>query len=82
MVRCFCVAIPLVGQKRHSLGAGTFNHAAATSGVKVAQHPKGLTLTLAPGGWPAPESEDTEFGVLMEPEVRHGEAKVYTRVQA
>jgi hypothetical protein len=27
-------------------------------------------------------SEDTEFGVLMEPEVRHGEAKVYTRVQA
>ncbi len=32
--------------------------------------------------WPAPGSEDTEFGVLMEPEVRHGEAEVYTRVQA
>jgi hypothetical protein len=32
--------------------------------------------------WPSPGSEDTEFGVLMEPEVRHGEAEVYTRVQA
>jgi hypothetical protein len=32
--------------------------------------------------WPAPGFEDTEFGVLMEPEVRHGEAEVYTRVQA
>jgi predicted ATP-dependent endonuclease of OLD family len=28
--------------------------------------------------WPAPGFEDTEFGVLMEPEV----AEVYTRVQA
>ena len=50
MVRCFCVAIPLVGRKRHSLGAGTFNHATATSGVKVAPHPQGLTLTPAQGG--------------------------------
>jgi len=32
--------------------------------------------------WPAPGSEDTELGVLMEPEVDHGEAEVYTRVQA
>ena len=32
--------------------------------------------------WPAPGSEDTELGVLMEPEVGHGEAEVYTRVQA
>ena len=31
--------------------------------------------------WPAPGSEDTELGVLMEPEVRHGAAEVYTRVQ-
>ena len=31
---------------------------------------------------PAPGSEDTELGVLMEPEVGHGEAEVYTRVQA
>ena len=36
--------IPLVGRKRHSLGAGIFNHATATSGVKVAQHPVGLDL--------------------------------------
>ena len=32
--------------------------------------------------WPAPGSEDAELGVLMEPEVGHGEAEVYTRVQA
>ena len=32
--------------------------------------------------WPVPGSEDTELGVLMEPEVGHGEAEVYTRVQA
>ena len=32
--------------------------------------------------WPAPGSEDTELGVLMEPEVGHGETEVYTRVQA
>jgi hypothetical protein len=29
------------------------------------------------GYWPAPGSEDTELGVLMELEVRHGEAEVY-----
>jgi hypothetical protein len=32
--------------------------------------------------WPAPGSEDTELGVFMEPEVRHGEAEVYAGVQA
>ena len=32
--------------------------------------------------WPAPGSEDTELGVLMELEVRHGEASVYAGVQA
>ena len=32
--------------------------------------------------WPAPGSEDTELGVLVEPEVDHGEAEVYARVQA
>ena len=42
MVRCFCVSIPLVGEEGHSLGAGSFNHANAASGVKVAQHPEGL----------------------------------------
>ena len=34
------------------------------------------------GIWPAPGSADTELGVLMEPEVSHGKAEVYTRVQA
>jgi hypothetical protein len=28
------------------------------------------------------DPEDTEFGVLMEPELGRGEAEVYTRVQA
>jgi hypothetical protein len=32
--------------------------------------------------WPAPGSEDTELGVLMGPEVSHGETKVYGGVQA
>jgi hypothetical protein len=32
--------------------------------------------------WPAPGSEDTELGVLMEAEVGHGEAEVYAGVQA
>ena len=37
---------------------------------------------LNPVEWPAPGSADTELGVLMEPEVSHGETEVYTRVQA
>ena len=32
--------------------------------------------------WPAPGSEDTELGVLVELEVDRGEAEVYARVQA
>jgi hypothetical protein len=32
--------------------------------------------------WPAPGSEDTELGVLMELEMGHGETEVYARVQA
>jgi hypothetical protein len=36
--------------KRHSLGAGRFNRATTASGVKVAQHPQGLTLTPARDG--------------------------------
>jgi hypothetical protein len=35
-----------------------------------------------PASWPAPGSEDTELGVSMEPEVDHGEAEIYARVQA
>jgi aminopeptidase-like protein len=34
------------------------------------------------GPWPAPGSEDTELGVLIEPEVGHGETEIYPRVQA
>jgi hypothetical protein len=32
--------------------------------------------------WPAPGFEDTELGVFMEPEVDHGETKIYAGVQA
>jgi hypothetical protein len=38
--------------------------------------------TLLASLWPAPGSEDTELGVFMGPEVSHGEAKIYARVQA
>src|SRR5215471_386399 len=41
------------------------------------------SLDLVQSGiWPAPGSEDTELGVLMELEVGHGETEVYARVQA
>ena len=36
----------------------------------------------SPQDWPAPGSEDTELGVLMELEVGHGETEVYAGVQA
>jgi hypothetical protein len=32
--------------------------------------------------WPAPGFEDTEIGVLMEPEVDHGTTEVHAGVQA
>ena len=44
---------------------------------KVLQRPES-----ARAHWPAPGSEDTELGVFMEPEVSHGETKVYAGVQA
>ena len=41
-----------------------------------------LFVNAAETSWPAPGSEDTELGVLMEPEVGHGETEVYAGVQA
>ena len=41
-----------------------------------------LMMEGAITNWPAPGSADTELGVLMEPEVCHGETEVYTGVQA
>jgi hypothetical protein len=41
-----------------------------------------LHKRIAEEHWPAPGSEDTELGVLMELEVGHGETEVYPRVQA
>ena len=39
-------------------------------------------LKLRAEVWPAPGSEDTELGVLMELEVGHGETEVHAGVQA
>jgi galactonate dehydratase len=41
----------------------------------------GLREMLAIAEWPAAGFEDTELGVLMEPEVCHGATEVYARVQ-
>ncbi|MDP2410084.1 MAG: exonuclease domain-containing protein [Pseudolabrys sp.] len=48
--------------------------------VHVDSHIPFLASGMA--SWPAPDSEDTELGVLMEPEVDHGAAKIYAGVQA
>ena len=42
----------------------------------------GLVVPRSKRTWPAAGSEDTELGVLMEPEVCHGATEVYARVQA
>jgi hypothetical protein len=44
--------------------------------------PRPISSPLNEAIWPAPGSEDTELGALMEPEVGHGETEVYARVQA
>ena len=55
----------------------------------AAADPDGYTLMVSAASglvmspmWPAPCSEDTELGVLMDWEVRHGAAEVHARVQA
>ena len=59
----------------------------AVSGVSLGSYDLALVDLALPGMsglevWPAPGSEDTELGVLMEPEVDHGEAEVHAGVQA
>ena len=50
--------------------------------VAAAIAAKRTSLTPEEAKWPAAGSEDTELGVLMEPEVGHGATEVYARVQA
>ncbi len=56
--------------------------------MRVGEPPGHLTVKfrhifiVTYGRWPAPGFEDTELGVFMGPEVRHGEAEVHARVQA
>jgi hypothetical protein len=49
---------------------------------KIIVRPHGIFPLFYKLVWPAPGSEDTELGVLMEREVRHGAAEVHARVQA
>ncbi len=51
-------------------------------GVDFSQMNLSQTLFFSSSVWPAPGSEDTELGVLMELEVGHGETEVYPGVQA
>jgi hypothetical protein len=53
-----------------------FDHGSTSPRTTILQSPS------RPPDWPAPGSEDTELGVLMELEVGHGETEVYPRVQA
>ena len=39
---------------------------------------KHILVAVDGSDWPAAGSEDTELGVLLEPEVGHGEAEIYT----
>ena len=60
-----------------AVSAGIFRHAVGCEQqhLAIVQHARRPC-------WPAPGSEDTELGVLMELEVGHGETEVYARVQA
>ncbi len=57
-------------------------------GTTLAQLPDGFFnkilnhLKTASAQWPAPGSEDTKLGVLMEREVRHGASEIYAGIQA
>ena len=85
-----CGCGPLVGTLTVADG-GVVNSSGFTG---IAQ---GSTLNLGTGGlagaintpaianegqWPAPGSEDTELGVILEPEVVYGTQTLWTRVQA
>ena len=63
-------------------GAPIFGDTIDGKWVSRYSYRKGLCIGLSERSWPAPGSEDTELGVLMGPEVGHGETQVYARVQA
>src|SRR5689334_17892747 len=50
--------------------------------IPLAHLIRGVVYFSSRSLWPAPGSEDTELGALMELEVGHGETEVYARVQA
>jgi HD superfamily phosphohydrolase len=76
--RCFPQEAELQRRLKHRLD-GDFKD---DLGVTVFRDTAKLSLYGEIGGWPAPGSEDTELGVLMELEVGHGKTEVYAGVQA
>jgi hypothetical protein len=48
----------------------------------VAFHAFGGADNIVINEWPAPGSEDTELGVILEPEVVYGTQTLCTRIQA
>ena len=72
----------LPASKDTALVAYTNPFAMRTSTYKELVNSFAFQLQRTSADWPAPGSADTELGVLMEPEVSHGETEVYTRVQA
>jgi len=51
-------------------------------GVIAEKHFSQYSCALLQPWWPAPGSEDTELGVILEPEVVYGTQTLCTRVQA
>jgi hypothetical protein len=83
------IALPPVRKTRRRRNGAASNSSADAPTIINFKHdpakfgnPRQEWKTADKALWPAPGSEDTELGVLMEPEVGHGEAEVYTRVQA
>ncbi|HLY41163.1 MAG TPA: hypothetical protein VKR52_08105, partial [Terracidiphilus sp.] len=82
---------PLLGSERRKIKATNvgldFESGGQTAAVKIKFRARSQRIWREQErdrgeDWPAPGSEDTELGVLMGPEVDHGETKIYAGVQA
>ncbi len=74
---------PVISLKLNNVGRSAGHVLQTTYEYTVADRlPDCQSFGQINGKWPAPGSKDTELGVLMEPEVSHGETEIYSRVQA